>query len=156
MAVSISVHRADRLPVDRALIEAAAHAALSTKDVESGDLSITFLDDAGIRDLNREYLDHDWSTDVLSFGLESGPREPANSVSGDVYIGADRARAQAQEREIPPSEEAVRLAVHGVLHVLGHDHPDEGRDDSDFFRLQERLVRQVVAEHTETSLEVEG
>lgn len=104
---------------------------------------MSLLADTAIRDLNARYLDHDWPTDVLSFALH-GPGEP---VLGDVYIGLDRARSEADQRNLPHREEVIRLAVHGTLHVLGGEHPEpaEEREESEFFTTQERLVAAVMA-----------
>jgi probable rRNA maturation factor len=105
----------------------------------TGEFSVTFLGDAEIRAMNAEYLDRDWATDVISFSLG----EPAGPL-GDVYVGYDRAVAQAGEAGVSVAEEVTRLAIHGVLHVLGYDHPDgPERVDSPMFELQERLVREV-------------
>lgn len=103
---------------------------------------MTLLPDSAIRVLNADYLQHDWPTDVLSFALH----EPGETVLGDVYIGIDRARAEAEQRRLTELEEVVRLAVHGTLHVLGHEHPEpaEEREESDFFITQERLVAAVM------------
>jgi probable rRNA maturation factor len=107
----------------------------------TGAVSVTLLDDAAIRDLNRRYLDRDRPTDVIAFSLGDG-----DALLGDVYVGLDQARRQAADEGVPLEEELVRLAVHGTLHVLGHDHPDgEGRLSSPMFMLQERLVRELTA-----------
>ncbi len=59
-------------------------------------------------------------------------------------MGVDQARRQAAELGVPLDEELVRLAVHGTLHVLGHDHPEgPGREESPMFALQEALVRAI-------------
>lgn len=144
--IEVSVNQADRMPVSEALIERAVMTVLEAEEVESCDFSVTFLDDAEIRELNRDFLDHDWSTDVLSFALEPGGESPAGAVEGEIYIGADRAQSQARERQIAPEVEAVRLAVHGTLHILGFDHPAEDREESPFFERQEAFVRRVVEE----------
>jgi probable rRNA maturation factor len=108
----------------------------------TGEISLTFLDDDAIRRLNREYLDHDRVTDVISFSLPG----PDGSLVGDVYVGLDQARRQAKEATVTLEEELVRLAIHGTLHVLGQDHPEgEDRQESPMFQLQERLVRQVLS-----------
>lgn len=128
---------------DEELLRRAVTAALQDHGAEVAEISVTLLDDAAILALNREHLDHDWPTDVLSFALwEAG--EP---VLGDVYIGVEQAGRQAIEAEVSLTEELVRLVVHGTLHVLGHDHPDEGdaRAASPMYRLQERLVQDVLS-----------
>ena len=135
----------DRLPDDPAawpalaarldrLLGRAARAALSARpDLE--EVSITFVPDEEIRELNRRYLDRDHATDVLAFDLGS---------HGDVYIAPEAARRAAAERGIPVAEELLRLVVHAALHLSGHDHPeDEGRDDSEMFRIQEALVARL-------------
>jgi probable rRNA maturation factor len=64
---------------------------------------------------------------------------------GDIYVGYDQATRQAEEAGVPLPEELARLAIHGTLHVLGHDHPEgPERLESAMFRLQEQLVRRVM------------
>jgi probable rRNA maturation factor len=119
-------------------VQQAVEAALAAQGVEVAEISLTLLDDAAIRALNRDHLEHDWATDVLSFALYSGD-EP---VLGDVYLGVDQAERQAAEEGVPMVEEIARLAVHGTLHVLGFDHPEEaeGRADCEMYRVQEEIV----------------
>lgn len=129
-------------PGGESLPEALLHRALALllerEGVTSGELSVTFLADDPIRELNRRYLDHDWVPDVLAFELEA-------PLLGDVYVGIEQARRQAAEHAVPLDEELVRLAVHGTLHLLGYDHPEEleGRQGSEQTRIQETLVREV-------------
>ena len=66
-------------------------------------------------------------------------------VVGDIYLCPDVARANARERGVPVRDELARLVVHGVLHVLGHDHPiDDGREMSDMWLRQERVVQRLI------------
>jgi probable rRNA maturation factor len=68
-------------------------------------------------------------------------------VTGDVCIGVEQALRQASALGIDAVEELVRLAVHGTLHVLGWDHPESaGREGSEMWALQERIVAQVMSE----------
>ncbi|HIC54166.1 MAG TPA: rRNA maturation RNase YbeY, partial [Gemmatimonadetes bacterium] len=121
--------------VEEALLEAAVRKALDA-DGREAELSVTLVDDAEITRLNREYRGKDRPTDVISFSLGS-PDQPL----GDVYVGAEQARRQAEALAVPLSEELVRLAIHGTLHVLGHDHPDgDDRFSSPMYVLQEQLV----------------
>jgi probable rRNA maturation factor len=91
--------------------------------------------------LNREYLSHEGPTDVISFPLFA----ENESVVGDVYVGAQQAARQAAANAVPIAEELLRLTVHGVLHVLGYDHPDgEERLHSDMWQVQEKIVDGVV------------
>jgi probable rRNA maturation factor len=125
-------------PLPEARLQEALARVLALGEIHEGELSVTFLGDEAIRELNRSWLDHDWVPDVLSFPL-------APPLLGDVYVGWEQALRQAREHGISHEEELVRLAVHGTLHLLGHDHPDdaEGRAAAEMTRLQERVVRQV-------------
>lgn len=137
--VLLDTHALDDAPA--ALLEAAVRRALGDAGVTEAELSLTLLDDEAIRALNLEWLGHDRPTDVIAFALDD------EGVLGDVYLGVDQARRQADEHGVPVAEELVRLAVHGTLHVLGHEHPEgPERADSPMFELQERLVRQVLAD----------
>ncbi len=124
------------------LLERAVRTTLDHEGADVLEFSVTLLDDERIRELNRTYLSHDHVTDVISFPMEA----PGGHVVGDVYIGHPQAERQAAEAGVPAEEELVRLAVHGTLHVLGHDHPDgDDRSDSPMYRLQETLVSRIMA-----------
>ena len=108
---------------------------------EGAELSVTFLPPASMRALNRDYHGVDALTDVLAFGLGEDP------LVGDIYISPDAAEASARELGLDPREEVLRLLIHGVLHLLGHDHPEgEARYASPMFELQERLLARLLAE----------
>jgi len=128
--------------VDANRLEAAVLHALAAEGRTVLELSLTLLGDEDIQALNREYLGHDRPTDVIAFGL-GGPED----LVGDVYLGVEQARRQAEEHGVPLDEELVRLAVHGTLHVLGHDHPDgDERWQSPMFEVQERIVLAFLGE----------
>jgi probable rRNA maturation factor len=116
-------------------------AALAAERVRDANISVTLLDDRGIAELNEQYLSHDGPTDVLSFPLY----EPNEAPIGDVYIGMEQACRQAAALGVDPLEELTRLAVHGTLHVLGHEHPEgTGREKSAMWKLQERIVAEAM------------
>ena len=123
------------------LLLRAIELVMGSQAVAEGEVSLTLLDDKGIRELNRQYLKHDCVTDVIAFNLsdEGGP------LSGDVYIGFEQAARQASELGISTDDELARLAIHGVLHVLGSDHPvGKDRFESPMWRLQEELLNQLL------------
>lgn len=129
--------------MSRPRIREAAVAALKAERVADAMLSITFVGRAAMSELNRRYLGHRGPTDVISFGLErSGKR---GAVIGDIYICPEVARENARRQGVAAGEEVLRLVVHGVLHVLGHDHPNgESRTTSPMWRRQERILARVV------------
>lgn len=123
------------------LLEAAVRKAVATADPGDVEVSVALLSDRDMRRLNREYLGTDRTTDVLAFSLSGGD----DVTVGDVYLGYEQAARQAEEAGVSLTEELIRLAVHGTLHVLGHDHPDgPERVESPMFRLQEALVRELL------------
>jgi probable rRNA maturation factor len=127
--------------VDEEILKAAVVHTLSGHRV-GGALSLTLIDDPAIRALHGAYLGKDRVTDVIAFSLGE-----VGALLGDVYVGVEQARRQAEEHDVDVREELVRLAVHGTLHVLGHEHPEgEDRFGSPMFELQERLVREILAD----------
>jgi rRNA maturation RNase YbeY len=125
-------------------VERLAESVLRAERVRNALVSITFVTDRRIAAMNRKHLQHSGPTDVISFGFV--PVEPGGDVVGDVYIAPGVARRNAMAHGSSVREELLRLVVHGVLHVLGHDHPEgEERYASSMWRRQERLLRSAVA-----------
>ena len=133
-----------RIALSRARVADVARSVLRAERVRHAMLSITFVTAAEIARLNRAHLGHRGPTDVISFGLTAdGEGAP---VIGDVYIAPEVVRSHAQREGCPVREELTRVIVHGTLHVLGHDHPDdEDRMRSPMWHRQEALVRRLVA-----------
>ena len=116
--------------VDVQKLELAAVAALQYEAENIiPDLSIVIEDDSRLRELNKEFLEIDEPTDVLSFpsGEEAPDPETGRVYLGDIIISYPRAEEQAIAAGHPLLAEIQLLVVHGVLHLLGHDHaePDE-------------------------------
>jgi probable rRNA maturation factor len=99
-----------------------AEAEGSPPDAE---LAVVVCSDEEIRSLNQRFLAKDAATNVLSFGAADpdDPRLPGVPLQlGDVVISLDTAEREAEEAGIDPGERVKRLAVHGILHLFGHDH----------------------------------
>lgn len=144
MSVTVDVAvQGGRLGIPKALAEAAVRTVLRSHRVRDAVISVAFVSNRAIAGLNRRHLGRRGTTDVIAFGFV--PATPSGQVVGDIYVATDVARRAARERRIPVREELVRLVVHGTLHVLGFDHPDdESRLRSEMWRRQERLVRRVL------------
>ena len=141
MEVQVSLGAAEGVSED--LLRSAVDLVLRDAGVTDGEISLALLDDQAIRELNRTYLGLDRPTDVIAFALH----EEGESLLGDIYVGHEQAVRQAGEMAVPLIEELVRLAIHGTLHVLGHGHPEtDARFESEMFRLQERLLRELLDE----------
>lgn len=113
---------------------------------EPCELSVTFVDNNRIQDINREYRGKDKPTDVISFALEelgegeiqiSGANMPR--VLGDIIISIDKAREQASDYGHSVERELGFLAVHGFLHLLGYDHETE-EEEKEMFDLQRSIL----------------
>jgi probable rRNA maturation factor len=111
-------------------LEGTARQSLGFLGLEDTELSLVLCDDAFIQDLNRDYRGKDTPTDVLSFSQREGEdADLEDPVLGDVVISLSTAMRQAEELGHTVETELVVLLVHGILHLLGHDHerPEEAR-----------------------------
>lgn len=87
------------------------------------ELSILIVDNAGIQQINREFLQRDRPTNVISFAMQEGLGAGVQpQLLGDVVISAERAAGDAAAARIPFEHELWFLLVHGILHLLGYDH----------------------------------
>jgi probable rRNA maturation factor len=124
-------------------VSAWAAAVLDGESAGPAAVSVTFLGEAEMRRLNREALGRDDATDVIAFRLDH-----PGMLAGDVYVCPAVAARSCTDSETAIEEELARLVVHGVLHVLDHDHPDAAgeREASTMWRLQEAYVRRLRGE----------
>jgi probable rRNA maturation factor len=83
-------------------------------------VNLVFTTDRRIRSLNRRFRSRDRATDVLSFQL--GDSSDRDGITGEVYISISTAKRQAREYCSTVTDELLRLACHGLLHLLGYDH----------------------------------
>ena len=123
------IHIESETPFSQDLLERAANAALEheSRSLDS-ELSIILTDDARLHELNLNYLGVDAPTDVLSFPASETDPETGASYIGDILISIPRAQAQADAAGHTLEAEVQLLVVHGVLHLIGHDHADaEGK-----------------------------
>jgi probable rRNA maturation factor len=105
------------------LVEHAAHEALKHQSAPAdADLTIVLTDNAQLQDLNREWMGVDAPTDVLSFPSDEIDPESGNRYLGDILVSVQRAAEQAKAAGHAVEAEVQLLVVHGVLHLLGHDH----------------------------------
>jgi probable rRNA maturation factor len=105
-----------------ALLEHAAQATLQNQADPDVDLTLVFTNDRQIQALNRDYIGKDTPTDVLSFLASETDPETGRQYLGDVIISVPRAKEQSAAAGHSLDEELALLVVHGVLHLLGHDH----------------------------------
>lgn len=114
------------------LIEKAINGELKTSD----GLSFIITSDEELLKINREFLGHDYYTDVIAFGESC-----SNMVSGEIYISADTVKRNALNYKVSFSEEMFRVMIHGVLHICGYDDHTE-KLESEMKRIEDRWVNE--------------
>lgn len=111
--------------IEPEIVERAATATLEQQSASAeDDLTVVLADDEQLQDLNREFRDIDAPTDVLSFLSSESDPETGHRYLGDILISVQRAEEQAAAGGHPLEAEIQLLVVHGVLHLLGHDHAE--------------------------------
>ncbi len=113
-------NRQNSLEFDGERLRRAVEAILRDAGVLTATVSIAVVDDPTIRKLNRQYLDHDCPTDVLSFALE----RDGQRLEGEVIVSSDTALRTAGHFGWSADDELVLYVVHGMLHLVGYDDGD--------------------------------
>jgi probable rRNA maturation factor len=123
----------DAVPIDRGFFRMVARTVLDGEGIGEYEISLAFVDNPTIHQLNRRYLDHDEPTDVLSFPL-SDPG--AKRLLGELVIGVEVAQAAALERGHEVGAELALYVIHGLLHLCGYD--DKSASAASEMRERER------------------
>ena len=144
MAIEV-VNRQRLCLIDRGRIARLVQATLDAIDRAGAGLTIAFVRDRAIRDLNRAYRGKDRATDVLSFPAGSDQAGQASGeladYLGDVVIATDTALSQAEEAGHAFEREVSELVIHGTLHLCGYDHET---DAGEMNRLELKLRRRLL------------
>lgn len=110
----------------------------------SAELAILFVDEEAMTDLHVRFMDLPGPTDVMSFPMDElrapgADEEPPRGVLGDIVICPQFTSAQAPENGREPAEEIEYLLIHGLLHLLGHDHA-EPAEKAVMFGLNDQII----------------
>lgn len=111
---------------------------------EIGDISYIFCSDAKILDVNKQYLNHDYYTDVITFDYSEN-----NTISGDIFISLDTVKTNAEKFATDPDEELKRVIIHGVLHLCGLK--DKSEEDSKNMTQCENQALAIYSKDNETT-----
>lgn len=106
-------------------------------DKRVGEIGYVFCSDDHLLTVNRQFLNHDTYTDIITFDYVSG-----DMVSGDIIISVDRVRENAKQMNLSFSEELHRVMIHGVLHLLGQG--DKSERESKEMRAKENVALQLL------------
>ena len=132
------------------LIRFAVEATLAYENYHNtAEVSVTFTDNAGIKELNKKYRNIDKETDVLSFplfdfdGSDEPPVDEMENMLGDIVVSLEKAAAQADEFGHSFEREVAFLCVHSTLHLLGYDHETSEADELDMRQRQTAVMEML-------------
>lgn len=128
-------------------LERVARRILSVLECPDAELSVLLVDDEQIHAINRDYLEHDYPTNVISFAMcegEGGGLHP--EILGDVVISTETAARDAHEAGTSFESELYFLLLHGTLHLLGYDHERGTVEDARVMEAREQEVFSVIRE----------
>ncbi len=117
--------------IDEALIRQTVSEVLAGEGIARGQVSLAVVDDPTIHAINRQHLNHDYPTDVISFVFD----RDGDCLDGEVIVSADTARGAAAELGWPAENELLLYVVHGTLHLAGYD--DQSDSDRQEMRVRE-------------------
>lgn len=109
------------IDIDEARMSEWVTKIIEEEECMPGEISVIFCDDGYLLDMNKEHLDHDYYTDIITFDYVVG-----DLISGDLFISIDRVAENAKENNVTYEREMHRVIIHGVLHLLTYDdHKEE-------------------------------
>jgi probable rRNA maturation factor len=118
-------NRQKQIGIDRRSVRRAMFRIMKLLNCSDKVISLLFVDDKEIREINRHYLSRDYPTNVISFSLTEGEFGDINpDILGDIVISAETAFNDAEESGIAFNDELAFLMIHGVLHLLHYNHED--------------------------------
>lgn len=100
--------------IDRKLVERWVEAVVQSYNKHLGPVTYIFCDDEKILSVNRQFLQHDYYTDIITFDYTNG-----NTISGDLFISLDTVRTNAVQQHVIYDDELHRVIIHGILHLCG-------------------------------------
>jgi rRNA maturation RNase YbeY len=106
--------------LDASAVESVVEAVCNGENVQIASLSVVLADRETVWAVNRDWLQHDYPTDVVSFVLDEAA-QARGEIDGEIYVDLDMASERAGEFDATPEDEALRYVIHGLLHLVGHD-----------------------------------
>jgi rRNA maturation RNase YbeY len=126
-------------PIDQAVITAWVGAVAATYGRRTGDINYIFVDDEEILRVNRQFLQHDYYTDIITFDNSSSSK----FISGDLFISLDTVRTNAEGLGVSYDQELRRVVIHGVLHLCGLN--DKGPGERELMEAAENRALELLA-----------
>lgn len=144
MAISFNFEDTNSIPLKRNKIKAWIKSCIEKRNGELKDLNYIFCNDDYILNINRQYLNHDYFTDIISFDYSEYDYETQKTlVSGDLFISLDTVRSNSQLIGVEFEEELHRVIIHGVLHLLGFKDKTE-QEEKEMRKEEEECLRNMI------------
>lgn len=135
MTTTLIENRQKKVKLDLRRIRRSLREIKKTLGCLQQEISLLFVDDEGIREINRQYLNRDYPTNVISFALQEGAFGHLNSLLlGDIVVSVERALQDAHAGDVSFDDAMDYFLIHGLLHLLGYDH--EGPDECRALKMQ--------------------
>jgi len=113
------VNRQRKVEITDEDVRSVVQAVFTHEQAGDPNVSVAIVNDATIREVNREHLDHDWATDSIAFSYADDPAP--DGVDGEVVVSGETASREAAARGLDPRHELLLYVAHGTLHLLGWD-----------------------------------
>ncbi|MCX5816730.1 MAG: rRNA maturation RNase YbeY [Proteobacteria bacterium] len=139
------------LQTDKRLLQKITEDLLTFSGQQGKDLSILFVDNKKIARFNKQFFGKDRPTNVISFSYMENKEIPvgydlSNEIIGDIIISLEKAKEEAEALSCPFYERVFALIIHGLLHILGHDHIND-RNKARRMRYKEKKLLDYVCSH---------
>jgi len=129
----------NKIKIDKRKIRSMVLIILKTLDCADKEISLSFVDDENIKQLNKKYLGKDKATNVLSFSLQEGEYGNINpQILGDIIVSVETAQRDALYSKLTIDQEIDFLIIHGILHLLGYNHENTTEKETKKMRQKEK------------------
>lgn len=139
MAISYYAEETELPAINQKAVSNWIRAVVATYEKRTGDICYIFCSDEKILDVNREFLKHDYYTDIITFDYTDG-----NKISGDLFISLDTVKTNAETFHTPYNEELHRTIIHGILHLCGIN--DKGPGEREIMEENENKALAILPE----------
>lgn len=130
VAINFFSEDIDFLPPNRSLLEKWITFTVSQEQAICGELNLIFTSDKYLLSINKEYLQHNYYTDIITFNYNEG-----KTINGDIFISIDTVENNSRLYSVSFNEELHRVIIHGVLHLLAYD--DKSAEEKEQMREKE-------------------
>ena len=134
MIKNLEVNLDTKIKVSKTLVNNAVSLLKKKLDFEISSLIINFVSAAKITEINKRFLNHNYSTDIITFSYSEVPK----NLDSEIYISVDDAAGNAGKFKVTLKEELLRLIIHGILHLTGYD--DKNSKDRAKMKLMENKL----------------